>query len=293
MSDKLSFQLPLGLKDVTSGREITLLRTNGLAEKVFTQKNASSPYTWMAEVISIATRSIGQIEIGVSVRKEYESSGEINVPKSVLDLSLADANTLMIEIHRRVWQSNIPQQESICKYCGKPMIFDIDLFRITMDEGFQKRIDSGEDLHTIVVNLDEGFEFSAPQQYQSNEKGFEEFDGIIFNVFEFRTPTLRDAIQHEKSAEDSVMFWRKLATNCLTKVYRKEEDSVIELPFEVFKMYGLKLLNEMLFNDDLRNIRSSLRETVPTLTFGYSDECPCPSKRTVPVSFEPSSFFTD
>ena len=35
-----------------------------------------------------------------------------------------------MEIHRRLWQSFIPRQEVICKYCGKRLLADIDLDKI-------------------------------------------------------------------------------------------------------------------------------------------------------------------
>ena len=129
--DGLFFELPVGLRiNGEVHKDVELLKTNGVAEKIFVKKLSEKPFTWQGNVISAAVKRIGNIEIGPEVRKKYLEDGSVTIPLAVLKLPLAEVNTLMVEIHRRVWVSFIPKQEVICKYCGKKLIADIDLDKI-------------------------------------------------------------------------------------------------------------------------------------------------------------------
>ena len=129
--DGLYFELPIGLRvNGEAHRNVELLKTNGVAEKIFTKKISDKPFTWQGNIVSAAVKSIGPIEIGADVRKKYLEDGSVTIPPAVLNLPLAEINTLLVEIHRRVWVSFIPKQEIICKYCGKKLIADINLDKI-------------------------------------------------------------------------------------------------------------------------------------------------------------------
>ena len=113
----LYFELPIGLRvNGETHKNVELLKTNGVAEKIFTKKIAEKPFTWQGNIVSAAVKSIGTIEIGSAVRKQYLEDGSVTIPQAVLNLPLAEINTLLVEIHRRVWVSFITKQEVICKY---------------------------------------------------------------------------------------------------------------------------------------------------------------------------------
>ena len=127
----LFFELPVGLRiNGEIHKEVELLKTNGVAEKIFVKKLSEKPFTWQGNIVSAAVKRIGSVEIGSEVRKKYLEDGSVTIPFAVLKLPLAEINTLLVEIHRRVWVSFIPKQEIICKYCGKKLIADIDLDKI-------------------------------------------------------------------------------------------------------------------------------------------------------------------
>ena len=107
--DSLYYELPIGLS--SNGemlQNVELLRTNGVAEKVFVTKIAEKPYTWQGNVLSVAIKSIGNVEIGAGVREKYLKEGSVTIPEAILHLTLADVNTSLVEIHRRCWVSQIP-----------------------------------------------------------------------------------------------------------------------------------------------------------------------------------------
>lgn len=290
----LNFELPVGLR--VNGevyKDVELLKTNGVAEKIFTKKIAEKPFTWQGNIVSAAVKSIGPIQIGAEVRKKYLEDGAVTIPQPVLDLPLAEINTLLVEIHRRVWVSFIPKQEIICKYCGRKLVADIDLDKIDYLPESKELIESGIDFETIEVDLKDGFE--PPVIPKLTDKP--EWAGITdttYNRFVFRVPTLGDAIRQEKYFSDSIGFWRRIAMTCLVAIQRVENGVVVDtLPQEFHTWYGLKIFNEYLMQKDLREIRTSLIEHLPTLPFAYYEPCGCDEQREIPMAMEASNFFSE
>lgn len=290
----LNFELPVGLR--VNGevyKDVELLKTNGVAEKIFTKKIAEKPFTWQGNIVSAAVKSIGPIQIGAEVRKKYLEDGAVTIPQPVLDLPLAEINTLLVEIHRRVWVSFIPKQEIICKYCGRKLVADIDLDKIDYLPESKELIESGVDFETIEVDLKDGFE--PPVIPKLTDKP--EWAGITnttYNRFVFRVPTLGDAIRQEKYFSDSIGFWRRIAMTCLVAIQRVENGVVVDtLPQEFHTWYGLKIFNEYLMQKDLREIRTSLIEHLPTLPFAYYEPCGCDEQREIPMAMEASNFFSE
>ena len=140
--DGLFFELPVGLRiNGEVHKEVELLKTNGVAEKIFVKKLSEKPFTWQGNIVSAAVKRIGNVEIGSEVRKKYLEDGAVTIPFAVLKLPLAEINTLLVEIHRRVWVSFIPKQEIICKYCGRKLVAAIRHERYFSDSiGFWRRI---------------------------------------------------------------------------------------------------------------------------------------------------------
>ena len=94
--DSLIFDLPIGLRsggDVL--KEVELLRTNGVAEKVFVTKIPERPYTWQGNVLAVAIKRIGNIEIGAEARRSYVKDNAVTIPEAVKNLTMADVNTLL------------------------------------------------------------------------------------------------------------------------------------------------------------------------------------------------------
>ena len=294
--DGLFFDLPVGLRiNGEVHKEVELLKTNGVAEKIFVKRLSEKPFTWQGNIVSAAVKKIGNIEIGADVRKKYLEDGSVTIPFAVLKLPLAEVNTLLVEIHRRVWVSFVPKQEIICKYCGKKLIADIDLDKIDYLPEAKEKIDNTlYDYEHIVVDLKDGF--IPPALSKITEK--EEYAGLTeteFNRFVFRVPLLEDAIRHERYFSDSVGFWRRIAMDCLLSVERVDGDGNVldTLPREFHTWYGLKIFNEYLSGKDLRAIRNALIDYLPTLPFAYYEPCGCDEQREIPMVMEVSNFFSE
>lgn len=292
--DGLFFELPVGLRiNGEVHKEVELLKTNGVAEKIFTKKISDKPFTWQGNIISAAVKRIGNVEIGSEVRKGYSMDGSVTIPMAVKKLPLAEVNTLLVEIHRRVWVSFIPKQEIICKYCGKKLIADINLDKIDYLPETKERLAEITDYDYITVDLEDGF--VPPVIKKLTDK--EQYAGITdteYNRFVFRVPLLEDAIRQERYFSDSIGFWRRIAMDCLVDIQRVENGEVIDtLPREFHTWYGIKIFNEYLMGSDLRKIRNELIEYLPTLPFAYYEPCGCDEQREIPMTMEASNFFSE
>jgi len=299
-ADKLHKEMYIGV--VGAGdvllKNYSLLRTNGVAEKVYTDKSPQKPYTWLANVIAIAIDKIGDVSVGAKAREVYLKTGSIEIPKIVLDLSIADATTMLVEIHRTVWKSEIRNQDVVCKYCGHNMRIDIDLDRIKfLDEDLPKL---EKEWQEIEVYLPEGYVFEGLKVAGKEEVSYADYKGLNFNRFTFRVPTLGDAIRNEKYYNDNIVFWRRIAFDCLTNMAACEMDAsgnavkwLADMPETVKGILGMKLFDEYLLFEDLDKIRQSLREDPPTMPFFYEEECSNPGCRLqTPVTVEASGFFS-
>ena len=292
--DGLHFELPVGLRiNGEVYKDVELLKTNGVAEKIFVKKIPEKPFTWQGNIVSAAVKSIGNIEIGAEVRRKYLEEGAVTIPNPVLKLPLAEINTLLVEIHRRAWVSFIPKQEVICKYCGKKLLADIDLDKIDYLPEVKERMEEITDYEHIVVDLKDSF--VPPKIPKITDK--EEYRGITeteYNRFVFRVPLLEDAIRHEKYFSDSIGFWRRIAMDCLIGISCVESEVVLDtLPKEFHTYYGLKIFNEYLSGFDLRTIRAELIEYLPTLPYAYYELCGCDEQREIPMVMEVSNFFSE
>lgn len=292
--ESLSFELPVGLKiNGEVHKNVELLKTNGVAEKVFVKRLSDKPFTWQGNVVSIAVKTIGSIEIGSEVRKKYIQDGSVTIPMPVLKLPLAEINTLLVEIHRRVWVSFIPKQEVICKYCGRKLLVDIDLDKIDYLPETKEKMEQITDYDNIIVDLKDGF--VPPNIPKITDKP--EYLGLTeieFNRFVFRVPLLEDAIRQERHFADSIGFWRRIAMDCLVSVEHVENGEVTDvLPREFHTWYGLKIFNEYLSGRDLKGIRTELTEYLPTLPFAYYEVCGCDLQKEIPMTMEASNFFSE
>lgn len=295
--NQLSLTLPLGVKiNGQHERAVELLKTTGVAEEVFLKKNSEKPYTWIGNAISIAVASIGSTMIGSAVREGYSKSGVVEIPYAIKQLPLAEANTLLVEIHRRVWQNLIPKQQIICKFCTKQLVVDIDLNRIEMTDEQKEKLSNPESIEYIVVDLEDGVDLTSWIKEIKKDEIYADCVDKTFNRLIFRLPTLGDAIRNEKwSTSDNVKFWRIMAMDCLVGIELVDEkgSKVTDIPSETFVWMGLKLFEKFLSQNDLRKVRTGMREEVPTLPFDYKETCPCDRQREIPMAMEASSFFSE
>lgn len=286
--------LPAGVGNGT--KDYSFLRTNGVAEKVYSNKNNAKPYTWMSQTLAIAIDHIAGVPVGGACRQQYiRQGGSFDVPSIILSISIADAASMLVELHRQVWKNLIPRQDTMCKYCGTKMTIDIDLDRISLDAEDIKKVDSN--WHNIEIVLPIGWTFKGLQVIgQQQEDLYADYKGTVFNNFSFRTPTLGDAIRNEKHYSDTIPFWRRIAYDCLLDVRAVDASShsvLAELPRSVLDIVQLKLFDEYLEFSDLDIIRSTLREGPPSLPLHYLEECVNPlCKMETPVTIEANSFFS-
>lgn len=291
----LFFELPIGLHlNGEVHKNVELLKTNGVAEKVLLKKLPEKPFTWQGNVCAITIKSIGDIEIGSETRKKYLEDGSVTLPSAIKSLTLADVNTLIVEIHRRCWVNKIPRQEVICKYCGRRLIADIDLDKIDYFPETKEFMEQLHDYEKITVDLSGGFEPPAIPRVTDKEE-FAGITDIVFNRFVFRPPLLSDAIKHEAHFTDGIGFWRRIAMDCLLSIQQVNEDGEVigELPSELIVYYGLKIFNEYLTGLDLKEVRASLTEYLPTLPFAYYEPCGCDEQREIPMVMDASNFFSE
>ena len=293
--DRLHLELPVGLMlGGETHKKVELLRTNGVAEKVFVKKLPNQPFAWQGNIVSIATKSIGDFQIGAECREGYLRDGSVTIPDTVKALTMADINTLLIEIHRRCWVSFIPKQEIICKYCGRKLLADIDLNKIDFLPETKELMETTFDYSKIVVDLRSGF--TPPPIPKITDK--DEYLGITeknFTRVTFRPPLLSDALKQEKYFADSIGFWRRIALDCLVSMDEvDDEGNVIDtLPQEFHTYYGLKILNEYMDGVDLRTIRIALQETLPTLPYAYFEPCGSCGQGEIPMVMDVSNFFSE
>lgn len=289
----LQFELPVGLNvEGKYSKDVELLRSNAIAEEVFTTKLAEQPYTYIANVISIAVKSIGGVAIAQAVRENYLKDRTVTVPAIVKSLSLADASTLLLEIHRRVWENLLRDQRIMCKGCGKELRTDVDLDKVEMDEHNKELLKENTEFNAISCDLEYGIDFSAFIE-KRNREDMNHLKGVIFNRVIFRVPTLADAIRNEKYTNKNIDFWRRITVDCIQSIECIKDGKVItEFPQDRLIWLGLDIFNYVIDAKDLKKMRISLIDELPTMPFMYEEICPCDAKKVIPIAMEASSFFS-
>lgn len=289
----LKFDLNIGLKVGTEHvKDVVLLPSNSVAEEVFTKKLAQEPFTWIANVIAVAVGSIGNVSIADAVRQEYFKTGKVTVPTVVKNITFADANSLLLEIHRRVWQNEFKGMETMCRFCSKSISVDIDLNNIKLTEEQERLLETEQVFDAIVVDLD-AFNMDSLLKDSKNEE-ISSLTGTQWNRFVYRIPTLGDAIKNQEFFDRNIELWRRIGADCLVGVQKVNEEGevVTELPESYLRFLGIKMYRDMTANN-LKKIRHSLREELPVLPFAYMDSCACDRMMKIPYTVESSGFFSE
>ena len=165
----LNLKIPIGLNvpDIGYTRDVELLKANAISEEVFTRKTPEKPYSYIADIIAVSLKSLGGFLIGAAVREQYLKDTYVTLPDIVKKISLADSNTLLLEIHRRTWEKELRKQNIICMFCSKSMKADIDLEKINFElekgwmiltEGVQTilRKKGVKDPYSLIASLSRG-----------------------------------------------------------------------------------------------------------------------------------------
>lgn len=292
----LKFDLPVGFKIKGEYvKNVELLPSNSIAEEVFTSKIAQKPFTWIARVIAVATGSIGDTKIAEAVRDEYYKTSKITIPKVILDMPWADANTMLLEIHRRVWENEVRDMETMCRHCSKSIVVDVDLNRIEMPEKNLLLIEEAGEFDGISVPLDPFKLTRLLSQARSEE--LKELANTEFNEIVFRIPTLGDALKNERYFDRNIELWRRVGADCLESIRsvsreEGEDEIVTSIPSNFNTLLGIKIYKELTAKN-LKTIRHELRESLPVIPFAYKDECPCDLNREIPFALDPSGFFSE
>jgi hypothetical protein len=289
----LKFDLNIGLKvNGETVKEVELLTSNSVAEEVFTRKLSQEPFTWIGNVISVAVGSIGETRIAEAVRQEYFKTGKVTIPKIVRDISFADANSLLLEIHRRVWQHKFDSMETMCRYCAKSIEVDVDLNNIKLTEEQELILETTPEFNGIAVDLTPFSLDSLIKDLKGEEVST--LLGTTFNRFTYRIPTLGDAIKNQDYFDRNIELWRRIGADCLVSIQKVDEEGnvVADIPENYIRFLSIKLYRDMDVAN-LKKIRHALREELPVLPFAYMDSCACDSRRKIPYTLESSGFFSE
>lgn len=289
----LTFDLNIGVKIAGElQKSVTLLKSNSIAEEVFTRKLAQQPFTWIGNIISVAVGSIGSTNIADSVRDEYFKTGKITIPKVVKDISFADSNSLLLEIHRRVWESDFKDMQTMCRYCSKDIVVDVNLDNIKLTESQELILEANPEFNGIAVDLDE-FTLDHLIKDLKNED-VSSLVGTKFNRLVFRIPTLGDALKNQEYFDRNIELWRRMGADCLVGIQRVDENGEVvhEIPENYLRMLAIKIYKDLDISS-LKKIRHALREELPVLPFAYMDDCACDLKKQIPYTLESSGFFSE
>ena len=120
MSEKLI--LPIGF--VYNGVPVKQLDTSylsGDSELILTSKpKKKKVYTWMGQVVAIAISNVAGEPVSDGLAAKLKREPEF-VPEPVLKIPLVDIGSLMLQVQRVAWESELENQMVRCIHCGHVM----------------------------------------------------------------------------------------------------------------------------------------------------------------------------
>ena len=276
-------------------RDLLLLPADTVSEEVFTKKLSGKPYTWIGNLIAVSAASIGGV-IVPETRTSYLKNKTVVIPQIIRDMPLADANSMLVEIHRRLWQNLMPKQTIMCKFCSESLIADIDLNRIELSTEAKELISDDKEFLGLQCDLPVPFSLQPfAEKIKTIVDGFPETLTAKYNRILFKIPTLGIAINNERLANDPLKLWKKIALDCLEAIQEVDADGKVISEFPREQMH---VIPEVTFYNCLgvgKNsaaVRYTLQEELPSMPFDYTEECGCPRARQIPFAMEASSFFS-
>ena len=283
-----TLQLSVGIKDVKGDihKTLPIYRGGSEIEKIYTgDKSTASLYTWFADVICASISYIGDEPIAEPFLTSMAKGKRVH-SELILKLPLSEVGNLLVQIQRECWQDIIKDQQTLCKWCGDQItIPEVDLNKITipvLETGYPE---------FITVDI------SNTKMETSGIEAIKELSGQVFNRMSFSLPTLGDAIRHESVGADDILFWRKIANDCLRQIEYAPVSPEDPLSAQIFnKQYislrGTLIMSRDLNTKDLKKVRDRLQNALPSANMYYDDTCPCPKKRTMPYFVVPGDFFS-
>lgn len=295
LKNVFDFQLNLGVKrGKTRDRDVSLLSGNAVTEEVFTRKNADKPYTYYGNIFSVGIGSIGKELVGSEVREKYLKNNQVEIPPIVRQIPFAECNTVLVEIHRRIWKNSLPKQNIMCIACGKDITCDINLSEIEMRKDDMQAFENADDLDFLQVDLEDGIDLTELiEKFDKEGDKYPSLRNRKYNRLIFRIPLLDDAINNEKYSMDTVKFYRYMAADCLVAIQEVVDNKIVEeIPNTLFTWIGMKLFDQYMTSTDLGLVRKSFMDDIPQMPFDYKRVCPCPMQKEIPYSMEATSFFS-
>jgi hypothetical protein len=210
--EKFFERLPIGINVAGKERAMTGWRTDFEPRELYVQDSRvirdktlkkRQVFTWLSRVLAVGMESIA----GVPVYAEFKRSGEEVVPNIVLDLSIKDAQYLLLAIHIHNLGGKIENLRVACPYCEQQFATELDLAKLKVSYA------DGE-LSSMTVRLPHGFDYVPSKDSQFD------FVGKTFNVLQLRIPTLRDFIIIEGliQGSDDQAWNNALYARCLQRV---------------------------------------------------------------------------
>ena len=265
-----SFVLPIGfMHNGTPVKKLGIANISGEAETVLTRKPKKGKlYTWMGQVCAAAIESIGGEPISAPFIHRIAKNPD-EVPEQVQKIPLIDVGSLLIQIQRECWESEIENQRVRCVHCGNVMQkVTLELDKIEVPEGEDVPVES------FLIDLKQDIPITVGESTI-----MQQFDGLKYNHIRVRVPTLKDAINAQSNVrtagdeQQEINFWRDILFNCITEFIYKDNAGEIALPEGYMSKRG-KLLFTKDWNTKVnKHVRKMLQTTLPAAFFYYTDEC--------------------
>lgn len=271
----LTTELPIGIKTrdgIKKVFSINDLIVEDLKRINDRQYKADHPMVWLGKTISQVIKEIDGVPISAQARAEN------GTPDAVKNLTLVDVSYLLLSGHVYNLGGDLPDYKANCPACGNHVFFEIDLHdALELPEAGQLEPDS-----TFAVELQRGFEFKG-----KNAKDIG-LDGVLWTEYEFRLPTLGDAIRNERhyNATTSSTFSERLMADCIVAV-RTETGEEMEDKYR--QMIGHGLISKLNVRD-MKKIGTEYTAIAPS--FSMSTETTCKKcGRGVEVPIDPNFLY--
>jgi len=259
MSEKLI--LPIGF--VYNGVPVKQLDTSylsGDSELILTSKpKKKKVYTWMGQVVAIAISNVAGEPVSDGLAAKLKREPEF-VPEPVLKIPLVDIGSLMLQVQRVAWESELENQMVRCIHCGHVMRkVTIELDKIEVPAGDPVPVEFFD------IDLKQDVEMFSESDIMA------QYAGLKYNKIRVRVPTLADGIKAQHNVSTSgdeaqeMNFWRDILFDCIAGFYYTDTaGNTIEMPEGYLTKRG-----KMLFSRDWstklnKHVRKALQTTLPS-----------------------------
>lgn len=271
----LTTELPIGLKikgDTKKVFSVNDLLVEDLKQINDRQYKSDHPMVWLGKTIGKVIKEIDGTPISAIARTEK------GVPEAVRKLTLVDVSYLLVSGHVYNLGPDLPNFKANCPACGSHVAFDVNLIE-TLE---LPDTESLEPDSTFTVELLNGFEF---KEKNAKDLGLE---GLVFTEYEFRLPTLGDAIRNERyyNATSESTFSERVMASCLVSVRTSDR---VEMEEKIMQMLNANLITKLSLRD-MKKIGTEYTEIAPS--FSLTSETMCKKcGRGVEVPIDPNFLY--